>query len=189
VITALGRHLARGFGRSDKTLPTPAEILGTGHPLARTFDLTGVVRRQSAATGLVVVFSATSVSLGADWAQAPLVAAVAVQLVLAARFGRWLSRSVVSALAICSSTAATWDCRWLLVSGGACLHLGVVTRWQTLSRTWSAALSAAIACFSGPVRSTTHSLSARLRQSYWRSPPIFARRPSAFAGWLGLSGC
>jgi hypothetical protein len=42
------------------------------------------LQRQSSATGLVVVASALTMLLGADWARAPLIAALAVQLVLAA---------------------------------------------------------------------------------------------------------
>lgn len=63
---------------------SPAEVLGPGHPLARALDLRCVLRRQSAATGLVLVASATSVSLGVDWASPFLVAAGVVELVLGA---------------------------------------------------------------------------------------------------------
>ena len=84
MIAVLGRHLARGLGRGDEPPSLAAEVLGAGHPLARALDLIEVLLRQSTATGLVVVTCAAGVLFGADWARAPLIAAVAVQLVLAA---------------------------------------------------------------------------------------------------------
>jgi hypothetical protein len=83
VVAVLGRHLARGLGRGDET-SLAVEVLGAGHPLARALDLIEVLLRQSTATGLVVVICAAGVLFGADWARAPLIAAVTVQLVLAA---------------------------------------------------------------------------------------------------------
>lgn len=84
VIAVLGRHVGEGLGRGCETLQSPPEVLGTGHPLARAVDLIGILRRQSAATSLVIVISAVGVFLGAERARAPLIVAVAVQLVLAA---------------------------------------------------------------------------------------------------------
>jgi hypothetical protein len=78
------RHTAHGLGLGSGASPSPAEALGADHPLARTLDLIRVLLRQSLATSSVLVVSAVGVVLGADRARAPLLAAVAVQLVLAA---------------------------------------------------------------------------------------------------------
>ena len=84
MIIASFRHSAGGFGKGYQAPPSAADVLGAGHPLTRALDLRGVLQRQSSATGLVVVASALTVLLGAYWARAPLIAALAVQLVLAA---------------------------------------------------------------------------------------------------------
>jgi hypothetical protein len=63
---------------------SPAEILVPGHPLVRALDLSNVLGRQSAVTAVVVVVSVAAVVLGADWAWPLLIAALVVQLVLAA---------------------------------------------------------------------------------------------------------
>jgi hypothetical protein len=79
-----GPQLLRGCRPGCEAARSPAEVLGPRHPLAHALDLTDVLRRQAAATAVVLVASATSVFLGADWAWPPLIAAAVVQLVLAA---------------------------------------------------------------------------------------------------------
>jgi len=78
------RQSAHGLGLGSGASPSPAEALGADHPLVRALDLIQVLLRQSLATSFVLVISTVGMVLGADWARAMLIAAVAVQLVLAA---------------------------------------------------------------------------------------------------------
>jgi hypothetical protein len=111
-LTAIGRYVARSVGPGSSTVPTPEEVLGASHPLARALDLVGVLRRQATATGPAVVASAVGAVIGVDWARPALVASVAVVFVLA----------VGLALAV----SATRECARDLVIEGSEVDLAVV---------------------------------------------------------------
>jgi hypothetical protein len=78
----IGGHLMKTLGRPSRRGPSPQEVLGADHPLARALDLVGVLRRQVAVTSLAVAASAVGLLVRVDWALTAVVVGLVVELVL-----------------------------------------------------------------------------------------------------------